>query len=321
MPPTALALEGLTIGITADRRADEQAKMLVQRGAKVLHGPMLRTTPIDDDELARAATFDLLRRPAEVVVANTALGIRTWLSLADSWGATEGLVSMLSQAYVAARGPKAAGALLAAGIEIDWRAPSSVIAEVVDHLLERGIEGRRVAVQLDGGECDAAIARLAAGGADVVAIPTYRWTAPKDLAPARRLVDAVCEGRVDAVTFTAAPAVRNLFAFARDAGVVDELRSALNGPVLAMCVGPVCRRAAAELGVDEARVPETARLGGMVKALADELAARRREVVVDGVAVQVQGARVAVGHDAVTLALRERGVFDVLARRPGVVVA
>ena len=59
----------------------------------------------------------------------------------------------------------------------------------------------------------------------------------------------------------------------------------------------------------------------MVKALADELGARRRSVLVDGVVADVQGSRVSAGGTAVSLAVRERAVFDVLARRPGAVVA
>ena len=321
MAPPAAALEGLTIGITADRRAEEQAHMLEQRGAKVLHGPVLRTAPIEDHDDVRHATLGLLSAPADVVIANTAIGIRTWLSLADGWGIADDLVAMLARSYIAARGPKAAGALLAVGVDIDWRAPSSVLADAVDHVIERGVQGRRVALQLDGGDPGESAERLRAAGADVVPIPTYRWTLPKDPGPARRLVDAVCNGRVDAVTFTAAPAVQNLFAVAEETGADAALLDALNGPVLAMCIGPVCRRAAVERGVVEAREPQMARLGGMVKALADELSARRRSVVVDGVAAEVQGSRVSVGDRAVSLATKERAVFDVLARRPGVVVA
>lgn len=296
--------------------------MLVQRGAKVVHGPVLRTAPIDDDGPVQAATSALLSRPADVVIANTAVGIRAWLALADGWGVAGELAAMLSRSYVAARGHKAAGALLAAGVDIDWRASSSTLAEVVDHLIDRGVGGRRVALQLDGGtgSNDDAAERLRWAGAEVVPVAAYRWARPKDPAPARRLVDAVCKGRVDAVTFTAAPAVHHLFTLAEDAGSVDALTEALNGPVLAMCIGPVCRDAALERGVREARAPETARLGGMVKALADELDARRRSVVVDGISAQVQGSRVTVDATAVSLAGRERAVFEVLVRRPGVVV-
>src|SRR5688500_16952585 len=89
VPLPALALEGLTIGITADRRAEEQARMLVQRGAKVLHGPVLRTAPVEDEDRIREATTEVLDRPADIVIVTTALGVRTWLSLADGWGLTE----------------------------------------------------------------------------------------------------------------------------------------------------------------------------------------------------------------------------------------
>ncbi|HUP84407.1 MAG TPA: uroporphyrinogen-III synthase [Acidimicrobiales bacterium] len=314
-------LQGLTIGITADRRADEQARMFEQRGARVLHGPVLRTAPVDDQQGARMAMAALLRDPPDVLVANTALGIRTWLSLADGWGVTDDLVTVLSQGYVTARGPKAAGALLTIGVAVDWQAPSAVLDELVDHLLERGVSGRRIALQVDGGQTPAAVARLRAAGAEVVEIATYRWTLPKDRGPALRLVDAACNGGVDALTFTAAPAVHNLFALADEAGAGDELRAALDGPVLTMCVGPVCRRAALDRGVASAREPTMARLGGMVKSLADELDARRRSVHVDGLAAMVQGALVSVGDAEVTLAARERALFEVLSRRPGAVVA
>jgi uroporphyrinogen-III synthase len=318
---TELALAGLTIGVTADRRAAEQAQMLEQRGAKVIHGPVLQTAPVEDESQARAVTTALLERPPDVVVANTAVGIRTWLSMADAWGVSDRLIGVLAQAYLAARGPKAAGALLAVGIDIDWRAPSSVLAEVVEHLCVRGVAGQRVAVQRDGGsDDDAFAAALRAAGADVVEIATYRWTLPKDPAPALRLVDAACTARVDALTFTAAPAVHNLFDLAAGAGVEDGLRAALNGPVLAMCVGPVCLAAAAERGVVAAKEPELPRLGGMVKSLADELEGRRRTFDVAGTPAVMQGSLVSAGGTGVSLPTRERAVFDVLSRRPGVVV-
>jgi uroporphyrinogen-III synthase len=317
----ALPLEGLTIGVTADRRADEQTRLLVQRGAEVLHGPVIRTATVDDDEPVRRATVDLLSSPPDVVIANTALGVRTWLALADSWGLTDDLVAVLGGAYVAARGPKAAGALLAAGVEIDWRAPSSVLADVVDHLLERGVAGRRIALQLAGDEIPGPeVAALRAAGADVVEVQTYRWVLPCDPSAALRLVDGVCNGRLDAVTFTAAPAVHNLLAVARSTGREEDLRVALSGPVLAMCVGPVCRKAAVEVGLHAAVEPGLPRLGGMVKALGDELLARRLVVQVEHVSVVVQGSVVEAGGERVRLAARERGVFEALVRRPGVVV-
>ena len=40
------SLEGFTVGITADRRWEEQAALLERRGARVVHGPAIRTLPL-----------------------------------------------------------------------------------------------------------------------------------------------------------------------------------------------------------------------------------------------------------------------------------
>jgi uroporphyrinogen-III synthase len=76
---------------------------------------------------------------------------------------------------------------------------------------------------------------------------------------------------VDAVTFTAQPAVHNLFRIAGDLGLRDELRAALNGPVVASCVGPVCATAAVEEGVNTSIWPDPPRLVAMVRQLTARL--------------------------------------------------
>jgi uroporphyrinogen-III synthase len=316
-----LPLQGRTIGITADRRADEQAQLLVSRGATVVHGPTIRTAPVDDDTATRAATCSLLEDPPDVVIANTAIGVRSWLSMADGWGLSEALLRVFTDARVIARGPKAAGAMHAAGVVVEWRAPSSQLAEVVDHLVARGVGGARVALQLDGGSrpCPESEA-LRAEGATVVEVPTYRWTLPTDRTAAGRLVDAACAGRLDAITFTASPAVDNLVAVAVERDQREALLEALRGPVVAMCVGPVCAAAASRHGIEGVE-PPTARLGAMVKTLADELAARRRVLRIGAVEVDVQGAVVRGGGELVRLPVRERALFEALSRRPGAVVS
>ena len=56
----AATLSGFTIGITGDRRADEQAELLRRRGAVVVHGPMIQTQPLADSPELRQACEDLL---------------------------------------------------------------------------------------------------------------------------------------------------------------------------------------------------------------------------------------------------------------------
>lgn len=316
-------LTGFTIGVTADRRWEEQAEMLRRRGARVLHGPSIRTLPLGESDALRAATAAVIADPPDVVLLTTGLGTRGWFGAAESFGLGDDLRTALRDARVLARGPKSAGAALTEGLEVSWSAPGERSSELLAHLdADGGLTGGVVAVQLDG-RADPALAdavrRLGAGR--VVDVPVYRWTLPDDLEPAQRLIAAACDGRVDAVTFTSAPAAQNLLSVAGDMGRADEFRHALSGRVPAVCVGPVCAEAAERLGLLATVQPARSRLGAMVLALCAELSGRSVAFRADGVAVVLQGSVAVVDGDEIELATRERAVLEVLAERPGAVVS
>jgi len=69
-------LEGFVVGVTADRRADEQSDLLVRRGAHVLHGPVIHTMPLGPDDDLRGATAQVIEHQPDYVIANTGIGIR-----------------------------------------------------------------------------------------------------------------------------------------------------------------------------------------------------------------------------------------------------
>jgi uroporphyrinogen-III synthase len=267
-------LAGLTVGITAERRADEQARLFADRGAMTLHGPALRITSSTDDEALRAATLDVIERPPDLLLASTGFGMKAWLEAADGWGLRAPLVAALAGARVANRGAKAASANTAAGL-VEWRrAPTERFEELLELVLAEPLDGARVVLQLHGTAMPRSVARLTAAGAEVVEVDAYRASLPPDPAPALALVDAACGHRLAAVTFTTAPAVHNLFVLASAAGRADDLRRALNGPVVAACVGPVCAEGATEEGVVAPLVPERSRLVPLVHALTERLAGR-----------------------------------------------
>ena len=62
-----------------------------------------------------------------------------------------------------ARGPKARGALQAAGLRADWVAESETSAEIAEFLLAEGVAGQRIAVQHHGAGDDGLDDRLAGG--------------------------------------------------------------------------------------------------------------------------------------------------------------
>jgi uroporphyrinogen-III synthase len=260
-----------TVGVTAGRRAEEQALLLERAGLRVIIGPAMGTALVTESGPLRDVTAELIARPPDYLVADTGIGIRSWVEAADGWGCRAELTAALRGARIACRGPKAQGALRSADLPIWWRAPGEQLAEVQARLLEEALAGRRVAVQLHGEDEPALVAALEHVGAEVVPVPVYRWTVPDDRRPGLDLVARTCEGAIDALTFTSAPAVHGLFDLARAAGSSDALLDACNTRVLVACVGPVCGAAASEEGVADPRWPEHWRLGAMVRLVVDAL--------------------------------------------------
>ncbi len=263
--------------MTADRRGDDQAVMFARLGAEVLQAPVLTTVKLPDPALLRRRTEELIDRPVDYLIANTGVGIRTWLASADTWGVGGQLREALGAARIVARGPKAAGALTSAGLSTWWRSPSEQLADVVDRLTREGLDGRRVAFQLHGDDGAEVVGRLTGAGAAVVTLPVYQWAPAADPGPVRQLVERALDATIHAVTFTAGPQVRALFGVAERMGRRDELIDAFNdGRLVAGCIGPVCAAAATAAGLETPVVPEHWRLGSLVKAVASALSDQRR---------------------------------------------
>jgi uroporphyrinogen-III synthase len=320
MAPGSLA--GFTVGITADRRWDEQAVLFERRGATVVHGPTIRTQPLGAETPLRRATEDVIARPPAVLIANTGLGIRSWFANADTWGIGRPLETALARTRIYVRGPKASGAIHSAGLAVAARARTERLSEVVDLVLESLTAGERVVLQLDGSWESVEIERLRRAGAEVVTLPIYRWTLPDDSAPALRLAESVIDGRVHAVTFTAGPAIRNWLTIAADAGIEKELRQGLtDGRAVVGCVGPVCAEVAAAEGLLSPNLiqPDTFRLGPMVRAVTDRLTERRVTLQVAPSSMVLSGNTVIISGQCISLTDTEARLLSTLARHPNIV--
>jgi uroporphyrinogen-III synthase len=315
--PTA-SLSGYTIGVTADRRRDELANLLENRGARVVIAPALRIVPIADDAELRAATRACLESPPDIVLVNTGIGMRGWLEAADGWSLADPLRAVLARAYLIARGPKARAAIRSAGLQDQWSPEGESYEEVVDHLTTRGVAGLTVALQLHGESQPEYTEALEAAGAHVVEVPVYRWAPPTDSAPLHRLVDLIANRLVDAVTFTAAPAVGALL---RAAGPdCDALLEALKTDVLAACVGPVTAAPLLRYGVPVA-APSRARLSALVRTIVDELPKRAVSLEVAGHALTLRGHAAIVDGELRPLAPAPMAVLRALAAAPGRVLS
>ena len=282
-------LTGFSIGITAARRREEFGAALERRGATVMYGPAIQIVQVEDDEALRQVTLACLADPPDVVVATTGIGFRGWVDAADGWGLGEELLACLSRATLLARGPKARGAMRAAGLVGEWSPASESSSEVLERMLDMDLQGRRVAIQQHGEPVPDVAEALQAAGATVVEIQVYRWQPPQQIGPLEKMCRAVVERNLDAVTFTSAPAAVSYLQTADRLGILDQLLAAHDHDVVTMAVGPVTAAPLDRAGIPVLQ-PDRARLGSLVRTVADALPrARTRRLVAAGQTLEIRG--------------------------------
>ncbi|HVQ51246.1 MAG TPA: uroporphyrinogen-III synthase [Mycobacterium sp.] len=324
--PDWAPLTGFRVAVTSARRADELTALLERRGATVTSAAAIAMVPLPDDDELRAHTEALIDMPPDIVIATTGIGFRGWVAAADGWGLTHELLVALGKARVVSRGPKATGALRAAGLPEEWSPESESSRELLHYLVEGGISGQRIAVQLHGATDDwdpfpEFLDQLRSAGAEVVPIRVYRWHSAPHGGDFDQLVAGIADEKFDAVSFTSAPAVASVLLRAKEMGIEDKVLSAFRTGVHAMCVGPVTARPLVRLGVPTS-APERMRLGALARHITDELPLlQSRTLRVAGHLLEIRGTCVMV--DGVVKALSPAGMAAVraLAQRPGAVVS
>ena len=266
-PALGQVMAGCTVLVTADRRSGELAAALERRGATIRHAPALSMVSHVDDDTLIAATRALLDDEPDVVVVTTGVGFRAWVEAADAHGVADDLLAVLGRARLVARGPKARGAIQAAGLQADWVAESETSAEVAEVLLSEGVSGLHVAIQHHGAGADGLDGVFATAGARVSALVVYRWGPPPDPAAVEASVRAAAAGEIDAVAFTSAPGAEAWMRAVEAQGLRDAVVARFaDGEMVAAAVGPVTARPLESRGVPTLQ-PERGRLGALVRSL------------------------------------------------------
>jgi uroporphyrinogen-III synthase len=251
---------------------EQLAALVAGRGGVPFHAPALAELPDLDHQAIGALVLSLEKRPAKLAIFQTGVGTKALFAATDALSLTDGFLLQLKNMLVAARGPKPTGALRQRGVRIDYSAADPFTThEMLDELSGLRLDGERVIVQRYGAlnrELDAA---LAARGAEVIEIPTYRWSLPQDTAPLEELVGRLERGEMHAVVFTNAEQARNLFLISKKLNKSDATRAALNRTLVAS-IGPVASAALREAGVKVGLEASPPKLGALLAALDKALA-------------------------------------------------
>lgn len=263
-------LAGRTIAVTSHRRAEDLAEALERQGARTVRAATMRIVPVGEDPELVAETERLLAADPPVLLVTTGQGFTTWL---DSLEPTlrERTEAWVHRSRIFCRGPKARGAVRGRGFPDAPTAPEETTASLVDVVLDAGIRDTAIGLQRHGYLDDRQLARLEEAGCTVHVVAPYRWRPGPDQDAVRDLIERTIAGEVDAITFTAGPAVEALWRTAREAGRFDALQEALrDGRCAALAVGHVTAQPLQDAGIP-VLWPERERMGALVRLAVERL--------------------------------------------------
>jgi uroporphyrinogen-III synthase len=272
-----LHMKSKVVAILETRTGAHLGELIARRGGIPLLAPALEEVPDVDPQAVISLLAQWRINPFKIVIFQTGVGARALFQATDSAGLTGELLQHLSSSMVVVRGPKPVGELNARAVRIDIRAATPFTTEtVLAALSEIPMRDARVLVQRYGAANQLLRETLEGRGADVHEIATYRWALPADTRPLKKLLEALARSDVDAVVFTSAVQIHNLYAVAEKSGRSSELAGQLNRLVIAS-IGPVCSRALREHGVTPSFEADPPKLGPLVAGLDEALSVRRRQ--------------------------------------------
>lgn len=253
------------IGITAARRAREQADLVRSFGGRPVIGSAIRADLPSPDEQIAPELYRALEAPLDQVVFLTGVGVDVVFDLAARLGVEPQLRRALQMSRVVARGPKPRKALRRLGIRTDWVVDPPSTQVILDHLVRQPLAGRRVLVLGYGPSPDELVAPLHTAGADVTVICPYRAAPPDDVGPARTVAAMAATGQLAAVTFTSAGAVEQFLRIAAEINICPSDLTA-RGALMA-AIGPVTADAMRSGGLCVGVMPEIGRMGALYRSL------------------------------------------------------
>jgi uroporphyrinogen-III synthase len=262
------SLAGKVIALPEARELEVFAALLERRGATVWRCPLVAIVDAPDPQPVLAWCRLLAHGAADLLVLLTGEGLRRVLAL------LERREPQLRAPFIAAignmirvtRGPKPARALRELGLQPDIAADSPTTAGIIESLRAIPLAGRRVALQLYGGDPNAPLREfLRASGCTTLCVAPYRYAPAAADATVHKLLAEIRADRIAAIAFSSKTQVQRL---AELAGATELRATLAHCEVAAM--GPVVAQALVDLGVAVGAMPERQ---WFMKPLASELQA------------------------------------------------
>lgn len=264
------------------RMAKEMARLIEHAGGTPLVVPALREIPIPLQDNGAVFRFGvkLMLHQIDILILLTGVGTRTLLETLQIRYPLAQLIEALKHTMIVTRGPKPLAALKHIGVDSNLTVPEPNTWQDVVATLDyyRPVQGLRIAVQEYGISNPDLINDLKSRGAEVFAVPVYRWAMPIDTAPLMAAIEEVLCGGIDVLLVTNAAQVDHVMELVERRGRTGVFRTACRKLVVAS-VGPTASERLRHYDIPVDFEPSHPKMGVLVKeaaTLAPTLLERKR---------------------------------------------
>jgi uroporphyrinogen-III synthase len=268
--------DGLCVLSLESRRASELATLIKTFGGRPLAAPALREVPLKSNRAACDFAAALERDEFDIVIFLTGVGVRALLEAIQPEYSRERFASAIARTKTVVRGPKPLAVLRELRVPVWVTAPEpntwhEVLTALEARRHDTPLAGSRIAVQEYGVSNPELLNALRARGAQVTAVPVYRWELPEDLAPIQSAIGAIARGEVDVAIFTSGVQVAHLRAVAEQMGLQQDVHRHLERSVIAS-IGPTTSGELARAGIPRDIEASHPKIGILIREAAEQSA-------------------------------------------------
>jgi uroporphyrinogen-III synthase len=285
-----LSLKGLTVAITASRRALELAHLITNFGGIPYISPTVGIeSNMDKPKEAEEFIKKIIEDKLDYVIFMTGPGVYSLMSAAKKLQMESNVVEALKRTIVVARSLKPKIALAKYGIKTDIVPNENTADGIAKILKSSGIQGKKIGVLWHGSYFPIFRNEMSAAGAEIVECSTYTYSFDLKESGAKileemgfnyiypdqdkviKLIEAINKGEIHVITFTSPPSARDLFKIAESIKIKEPLQISLNNNVIVVAIGPSTKKALEEYTIQVDVMPQIYKMGPMVKALTNYL--------------------------------------------------
>lgn len=250
------------------RLSKEMEKLIIYHNGIPRVSPSMKEVPIQSKDISGFAK-DLYDNKVNILVLFTGVGTRMLSDLMRKKDNLEKYTTALQNVIIVTRGPKPVAALREINVKPDITIPSpNTWKDVLSTMdLKLKIKNKTIYVQEYGVKNKEFLKNLEDRGAKVKTIKVYKWGFPDDLQPLKTAIRSIYKKDEDVVLFTSSHQVVNLFKFASDLGLKDNLYDGLSNVVIGS-IGPTTTETLKKYGISADYEPNNPRMGNLVRELA-----------------------------------------------------